>query len=222
MWPTAIALVLMYVYCLVPLIVYFRRRPLAEAIVPEWSTTDHTFFDEAETALLSLGFGPPTHASSKGGRFVTHLSILVHRDGLTVATIASAADGRRRAVEFHSHKGDGQVLVTTNQSIGRLLPRLSFVHTIRYPAVTDPTSLFAIHQRRLTTVSPVPAVPDGDVLGRANRETRRVRDELKARGYVDETERLTLRGTFLMCWRRLFPWKQINDWRDAKSQMAFD
>jgi len=25
-----------------------------------------------------------------------------------------------------------------------------------------------------------------------------------------------------MVWRLLPPWKQINDWRDAKSQVAFD
>jgi hypothetical protein len=221
MWPTAIALVLAYFYFVVPIIVYLRRRPLAEGLVPEWSTTDHAFFADAETALERRGFSPPTHVSSKGGRFVTHMSILVHRDGLIVATIASIADGRRRAVAFRSHYGDGQMLITTNQSVGRLLPRLSFAHAIRYPAVTAPTSLFEIHQRRLTEVSPAPAVPDGDVLGYANRETRRLRDELKARGYVDRSERMTLRGTFLMAWRRLFPWKQVNDWRDAQAAARF-
>jgi hypothetical protein len=221
MWPTAIALVLACVYLVVPIIIYLRRRPLAESFAPEWSTTDHAFFNDTEATLQRSGFSPPTHVSAQGGRYVTHMSILVHRDALTVATIASVADGRRRAVAFRSHYGDGQMLVTTNQSVGRLLPRLSFVHAIPYPAVTDPIALLAIHRRRLTKVSPVPAVPDGDVLGYANRQNGRIRDEFKARGYVDQTERITLRGTFLMTWRRLFPWKQINDWRDAQAAARF-
>jgi hypothetical protein len=221
MWPIAIGLVLAYIYLVVPLIVYLRRRPLSEALVTEWSTTDHAFFNDAETTLQRIGFSPPTHVSSKGGRFVTHMSILLDRGGLTVATIASVADGRRRAVAFRSQFGDGQMLVTTNQSIGRLLPRLSFMHGVRCAGVTDPASLLEIHRRQLAKVSAVAAIPDGDVLGYANRETRRLRDELGARGYVDEAERITLRGTFLMAWRRLPPWKQINDWSDARAAAAF-
>jgi hypothetical protein len=37
--------------------------------------------------------------------------------------------------------------------------------------------------------------------------------------------RPTMRGALLMVWRLLPPWKQINDWRDARaarSQVAFD
>ena len=231
MWPIAIGL-LAYVYLIVPIIVYVRRRPMASGLAPEWCETekplladDRAFLEGTETALARIGFGPPTRFTSQGARVAVHMSVLLHRDGYTLATIASAV-GRRRAVAFGTSFGADQKMFTTNQSISRLFPNMPHVDAIRCASITDPVALFEIHRRRTEKVAAVSAIPDGDVLAHANRETRRVREWLTAIGYVrratDGSERLTLRGVFLMAWRRLPPWKQINDWRDARSQMAFN
>jgi hypothetical protein len=217
-------------YLLMPIIAYLRRKPLTGTLDPQWYADDtpREPLTATETALEREGFSPPTRLSAEGARAVAHMSVLRHKDGTTVATVAiiiAATTGRRtRSLLFRSHLADERVMITTNQS-SRLFPSMPYHDGMRFLTVRDPAALWTIHQRRLAHARVVPVIPDGDVVGYVNREARRLREAFIAMGYIrkesDGTERVTLLGAALLAWRRTFPWKQMNDWRDARAAAVY-
>lgn len=215
-------------YLWVPLVQYLRRKPLTGTIDPQWQP-DPSPVDSPDTAPLErVGFSPPIRLRAEGARSVAHMSLVWHKDETTVATTTTmiADSGRRNhALIFRSHLSDGRVMITTNQRQGRLFPSMPYHASICCRTVRDPVDLWKIHQRRLEAVQVVNPIPDGDAVAYVNREARRLRDGFIQMGYIrkesDGTERVTLLGAALIAWRRLFPWKQVNQWRDARAAAAY-
>jgi hypothetical protein len=222
-------------YVLVPVATWMRRRPLGGTDEPQW-TLDQlpigpealAYLESTQTALERAGFGPPTRLSTVSGSVVAHLWLLVQRDERTVATVSalSLRGGQIRcSLVFRSHMADGRVVLTTNQLSGRRYPSMPYMDGLLFAAVREPRALWEMHQRRIHGQDALRAIADGDIAAYVNREARRIREGLIAMRYVHATpegsERITLRGAVLIWWRRLFPWKQLNDWRDARAAAAF-
>jgi hypothetical protein len=202
-------------YVLVPVATWMRRRPLGGTDEPQW-TLDQlpigpealAYLESTQTALERAGFGPPTRLSTVSG------SVVAHRGGQI-----------RCSLVFRSHMADGRVVLTTNQLSGRRYPSMPYMDGLLFAAVREPRALWEMHQRRIHGQDALRAIADGDIAAYVNREARRIREGLIAMRYVHATpegsERITLRGAVLIWWRRLFPWKQLNDWRDARAAAAF-
>jgi hypothetical protein len=231
MW-IALGFIVAY-YGMVPIIHYLRRRPLGGTFDQQWDlASDGEFPVQTETQLQLVGFSPPTHLYADGATAVAYMSLLRHKDDTTVATAttmittrAPTAGRRTMALLFRSHCADGRVLITTNQATGRIFPSMPYHDSMRFGDVRDPAALFLLHQRRVAVEHVVNPIPDGDIVAYVNREARRLREGFIAMGYIrkqsDGTERVTLLGSALLAWRRLFPWRQINNWRDARAAAAY-
>lgn len=156
-------------YLAMPIIAYLRRQPLGGTIDPQWYADDtpRESLAATETALERIGFSPPTRVSADGARGgVAHMSVLRHKDETTVATVAM------RSLIFRSHRTDGRVMITTNQT-ARLFPSMPYHDSIRCATIRDPVALWRVHQRRLQHAPVGAAIADGDVVGYVNREARR-------------------------------------------------
>jgi hypothetical protein len=173
------------------------------------------------------------HATAK---MASYLSVQERQDRSAVAVAmavqvkASQRTVVRCVLNLRSDFADGRTMFTTNTKTGSAFPRDPSHDALRLPAITDPTKLWHIHQRRVEKRgSAVRPTVDSDLIGYAKRELEEGQQRWITIGYYRRMSnggvRPTMRGALLMVWRLLPPWKQINDWRDARaarSQMAFD
>jgi hypothetical protein len=242
MW-TLLGILILGLYVVTPIVIYAQQRsPAADDAIAPLADTDNanltdesrSYLDGAEAALQREGFGPPARLVWRGtAKMVSYLSVLEHQDHSAVAVAmavqvrASSRTVVRCVLNLRSDFPDGRSMFTSNTKTGSAFPKNPRHDSQRFPTMTDPPALWRVHrlrvQKRGATVRPT---VDGDLIGYVKRELEDGQKRWTVIGYYSRMTnggvRPTMRGALLMVWRLLPPWKQINDWRDAKSQVAFD
>jgi hypothetical protein len=186
-----------------------------------------------------------SHGFTAAGHFQTHregtrvstwgyVSVWTGPDGATTAqvlgVIADAARGVRvcrTSVVLRSDFADGREITSSNVQAAGVYPPDPKRDSVRWPAMQDFATLWRLHAARLKRVADRPLPPPArdraaDYLVELE---RRVMQGAVDHGYLRpdpaaQVYRQTLKGTFLMIWRILRPWRGITERRTARKRAA--
>jgi hypothetical protein len=197
----------------------------AEQLPQEFSAT----FRDASDVLQRCGFlsaGVATRLDSQIGQasFVELFINAGHNDSaqvIAVRTPRPSAPARLTALlTFRTEFTDGTVIVTTNSATGSCFPPDPQIDSVRWRGCADLERLYQFHRARVKRDSGTRRATLKDVTSTVQRlENEHVRtfNRLTAACYfvVDEPGARfipTIKGAFLMTYRLLPPWKQLNQY----------
>ena len=129
------------------------------------------------------------------------------------------------AMAFTTTFADGREVVTTNASNVSVFPPASTIDGLAWKDMNHAAMLWRLHRARAQWLrhGQVPVMPPAGsdaVDALVHDSERRVIDHAIGRGYLrrdaDGEIRHTLRGSCLMTWRLLWPWKHITMARQAR------
>ena len=187
-------------------------------------------FIDASRGLVACGFhalGHLTHFTPKTAQN-SYVSVWVNPSSLDQAQIIgvltpSPLHGIRvvTLVTFRTEFTDGTSIVTSNTSSPGVFPRDKTANTIRCPGIRDFTLLYRFHRERVSRDRAARTATLDDVKDARTRmetEFTRTYERLIAAGYYSldparQQYRPTLKGAFLMTYRLLPPFKQIQKLR---------
>jgi len=183
-------------------------------------------FTQAASQLVALSF-TAVHATRQDPkrRQNSAVSLWVNRSArdsaqVIAVTTATHTGGERRAmlVTFRTEFGDRSTIVTTNAHSPRVFPPNPTVDTVICSDLYDVTLLYQLHCARVARdaagrTATVESLRDG-IAYLCNEHTETFQRLIKAGYYVEDARAgrylATYRGAFLMTYRYLWPWKQIN------------
>ena len=177
--------------------------------------------DSYGSALEALGFAPTPLLVNKGQLNRGFVQLFEHPRHGDVASVLVVPDPTHpephTLVGFTSLVG-GLRLRTANSPLPSVFPSPPYGRMARFPDERGPARLYALHRVRVRRCgqqsSPIRV---GDPVAFQRREEEDGPRNWLARGYVfrDGAElRPTWKGALCMPYRLLFPWKQLNEWRD--------
>jgi len=210
-----------------------RPTSIDDAAVP---TETAAAFAAAAAHLAPLGFvrGLLARAMETIPGAESYLAVWVHPRNAAVAQVMSVRINRhgrrgrtRNVISLHTRFADGGgVEIGNPETPGVFVPNRA-VDSVRWPGMTNVTVMYYLHARRVERLrdgrDSVPAPPPEPAVliqWLRDQHQRTVRRQLDA-GYYWHDEpagvyRKTLKGTFLMTWKLLWPWKQLRLGRHAR------
>lgn len=236
LWPAAFVFLALYVYA--PLktrrnqtkSIDVRYDPIELPNVAE--DVSHQFF-QASRWLASCGFqsrGTVSHHVANTGQdaFVSVWASSVLNDSAQIIGIRtpSPVGGMNvvTSVTLRTEFTDGTAIVTSNSSVASIFPPDPAISVVRCPRVHDVALLQRFHRARIER----DRCGRMATLARVKDPMTRMRDEhrqtyerlIKAEYYtLDDTGQFyvpTFKGAYLMTYRLLPPFKQIQKWRKAR------
>jgi hypothetical protein len=187
-------------------------------------------FDDASRGLVACGFHPLGHLThyTHNTEQNSYVSIWVDPSSLDHAQIIgvctpshSQAIRVATLVTFRTEFSDGTAIVTSNSASPGVFPRDRNVSAVRCPGIRDFALLYRFHRARVDRdragrTATLDRVKDART--RMQNEWTETYQRLIGAGYysLDETRQRyvpTLKGAFLMTYRLLPPFKQIQKFR---------
>ena len=189
-----------------------------------------TYLNESERALAGLGFQNMARTIARratAGGMTSYATLLEHHPRHTIATIVATQSQRGRAaasVMFKTTLVTGRVILTSNSTVQKRLPRRPGHDAINFPEVVDLVALDRIHQFRVGAAPVAEKSVGGDALVYLAADEKEAKDGWVRAGYYRRTTdgdlRLTRRGAIAMVWRGKFPWAQLTRWHDERQRAA--
>jgi hypothetical protein len=164
----------------------------------------------------------------------SYLAFWIHRTDFAVSQLMAVRinrngrQGRLTVVNsFHTRfTDDTGIEIGNSPTAGVFVPNRA-VDSLRWPAMKEPVFLYDLHRRRVERLRgerqlkpPPPADPAASIQWLLDLHHRTVRRQFD-HGYYwrDEAAGVyckTIKGTFLMTWKLLWPWKQLRLARHAR------
>ena len=173
-------------------------------------------------ALEALGFAATPLMHDAAREHAGYVQLFEHRQDGGVATllVAPRPQGGEPVVlvGFATRLASGAEVRTGNGPIPSVFPARKGLLAARFPSERDAARLYALHRAHVARRGGRAAtIRIGDPAVFQQREEEASTRSWLASGYVYQdgaSLRPTWKGAFCMPYRLLFPWKQLNDWRD--------
>ena len=189
----------------------------------------------AESALVAAGFSPPQRITIQSENPLSAVESLLEHTANgdlvnVVALLNTSPTAKQRlvtSVSFRSALADGTTIITSNSSAVGFWPVEPTKRDVNLPDVRDPLEMYRLHRARLAhtyanvaqkklTRGETPA----QWLAYATRQWLDSTNYLIKAGYRKRSPdgiRITALGATLVAWRRMFPWKQLLEWKRRRA-----
>lgn len=221
----AFVLWMLFLYFVVPLIVYNLNRGPEKYALPEisWESfiaARSSAFLREHAAFTQLGFLPASASVLSIPGSITFFALYRHENDPVAATLVSSSNGRKETVtkEFTQRYENGFHLSLIASPLPTPFPRWRKKEGFRLPKVANTALLFeAFKNIRAKSQYGLPErLTIGQELAEVQNYLNEELEDLISRRYLSANvangqRRFTLKGAYLMAWKLLWPWKTIDN-----------